>query len=102
MGLVSDIVQAIPKPIMAILAIAIFVNVGATIINVVIFLWNFFVVNGANAINGCALDPSVCMPAATGFYIFGINFGDYWVMNALIFFPALAYFAIKYYAMVKT
>ena len=97
-GIISDIMHGVPKEIQIIIAIAIFLNVGRLLISGVLLLWNLTVVNGVNAINGCLTNPAVCQPAIDGLYILGINFLDFWVLNALIFFPAIAVFAISWYS----
>ena len=97
LGIISDVMKGVPKEIQIIIAIAIFLNVGRLLISGVLLLWNVVVVNGMNAINGCALNPAVCQPAVDGLYILGVNFLDFWILNALIFFPAIAVFAISWY-----
>lgn len=99
MGIISDLWSAIPKQIKIIFGVALFLNIGVTLLNVLVFVWNLLVVNAVNALNGCLTDPKLCMPASDGIFIFGINFADYWIVNALIFFPVLALFAIKWYSM---
>jgi len=96
-GIISDIMHGVPKEIQLIIAVAIFLNVGRLLISGVLLIWNVTVVNGTNAINGCITNSTVCQPAIDGLYILGINFLDFWVLNALIFFPAMAAFAISWY-----
>jgi len=96
-GIISDIMHGVPGPVKVIIAVAIFLNVGAMLISGVLLVWNLTVVNGTNAINGCLANSAVCQPPIDGLYILGINFLDFWVLNALIFFPAMAYFAISWY-----
>lgn len=100
-GVISDIMHGIPTNIKVIIAIAIFLNVGAALISGVLAVWNLTVVAGSNALNGCATVPDNCIPTIDGVYILGINFLDFWVLNALIFFPAIALFAIKWYSMLS-
>lgn len=99
MGLLADILTAIPKEIKIIIGIAIFVHAGWAILNAITFIWNILVVGVINLTNGCSADPEVCVPALDGIYFFGINFTDYWIVMALIFFPAIALFAIKWYSL---
>ncbi|GAG60465.1 unnamed protein product [marine sediment metagenome] len=100
MGLVADLWSGIPKELKIIFGIAVFLNSGYAILWVMIFAWNLLVINGMNAINGCMTDtPEACVPALDGIYIFGINFANYWVIVALIFLPAMALFAIKWYSL---
>lgn len=100
MGLLTDAFSAVPKEIKLILGISIFLYAGTTLINIIIWLYNTLVVNAINLANGClGGDVAVCMPQLAGVFIFGINFADYWVITALIFFPMVIIFAIRWYAM---
>lgn len=100
MGLVTDLWSGIPRELKIIFGIALFLNSGYVILQVLIFIWNLLVVNAVNLVNFCHTTmPENCIPALNGIYIFGINFADYWVIVALMFLPALALFAIKWYSL---
>lgn len=92
-----DALAFIPDKIKLLFGIAIFFLFGVAIINVLLFTWNFFVVGGFNLINGCLTNSLLCIPEATGFYIFGINFADFWVLALIIFMPFIIFFAFKWY-----
>lgn len=101
MGLLSDFWGALPKELKFILALAIFLYAGSTILQVVVFLWNALVVNAINAINGCWTgNTAACMKAQEGIFIFGINFADYWTITVLIIFVPIIVFAFKWYSMI--
>ena len=100
MVVLTEIWSALPKEVQFIFGVSVFLYAGSTILQAVIFIYNLLVVNATNLINGCAENPAVCIPAQEGIFIFGINFADYWTITALIFFPILILFAIKWYSMV--
>jgi hypothetical protein len=91
--------EVLPVPLKMIAATAIFMGAGATIINAFLFIWNLLVVNLVNLANGCATNAAICMKPATGLWIFGINFADYWIVIGIIFFSVLITFAIKWYSL---
>lgn len=97
-----DVLSFIPKEIRIIAAVAFFMYAGAFLIEAVKFLVNL-AVGGINAVNGCmnalgqVVNPSVCIPWFQGIYVFGINFTDFWVITGIIFFPAMAFLAFKWY-----
>jgi len=98
MGLLADLWSGIPKELKIIFGVAVFLNSGYAILWVMIAAWNLLVINGMNAINRCFIDaPEACVPYMDGIYIFGINFADYWVIVALMFFPVISLFALKWY-----
>ena len=99
MGLLTDLWSVVPKEVKIIFGIAVFMYMGAAILNVLIFLWNVLFVGGTNLINGCVTGAAeVCVPSLNGIFIFGINFADYWTVTFLIFFPAMILFAFKWYS----
>lgn len=98
MTILGDIWGALPKEVKFIFAISVFMYAGSAILQGLVAAWNFFGVNGLNAVNGCSEKAANCIPAQNGIFVFGINFADYWTITALIFFPALVLFAIKWYA----
>lgn len=101
MSVLGDLWNMLPKEVKILAAIALFLYAGSAILNAIVFLWNLTIVSGMNAVNGCYTgEPAACVPASDGIYIFGINFTDYWIITALIFLPAMALFAIKWYGAV--
>ena len=94
----SELFEVVPTKIKILLGISVFVLVGEILINVMLFLWNLIVVNAVNLASGCTTSAEACMPTATGIYIFGINFADFWTLMLIIFMPVLAYFAWAWYA----
>jgi len=98
MTVLGDIWGALPKEVKFVFAVSVFMYAGSTILQGLVFAWNLFGVNALNAINGCfsGIEKN-CIPEQAGIFIFGINFADYWTITALIFFPTLALFAIKWY-----
>lgn len=96
----SEFFEAVPSPIKILLGISLFVLVGDLVINVLLFLWNLIVVNAVNLLSGCTTSAIECMPEATGIYIFGINFADYWTLMLIFFMPPMAFFAWKWYAQI--
>jgi len=101
MGLLTDLWSGIPKEIKIIFSIAVFLNMGYAILWFMAAAWNVIAVDVVNLLNGCVTTPKLCIPHLEGIIIFGINFTDYWTIVALIFFPAMALFAIKWYSMFK-
>jgi len=99
MGLISDLVSILPNSLKLVFGIFLITNFGVTILNVLVFVWNIFIA-AVNVANGCASNAAACVPYAEGIIVFGINIADYWVINALVFFPILALFAIKWYGTV--
>lgn len=99
-----DILAFIPKEIKILSAIALFMYAGAFIIEALKFLVNI-VIGSLNLTNGClnslgiVVEPALCIEEFQGLVIFGVNLTDFWVITALIFFPAIALFAIKWYSM---
>ena len=100
MGLVADVWTGIPAEVKIIFAIAVFLHAGYAILHGMIFVWNLLVINVMNLTNECfTTSPQNCVPQLDGIFIFGINFADYWVIVALIFFPSIILFAIKWYSL---
>lgn len=99
-----DVLSFIPKEIRIVAAVALFMYAGAFIIEAIKFLVNL-VVGAINSVNGClnilgqVENQALCMPQFQGIYVFGINFTDFWVITALIFFPAMVYLAFSWYSM---
>ena len=97
-----DVLAFIPKELKILTAIALFMYAGSFIIEGLKFLVNL-VIDGINNTNGCAIvgvkvAPALCIEPFQGLVIFGINLTDFWVITALIFLPAMALFAIKWYS----
>lgn len=98
MGVLSDFWSSLPKELKFIFAIAVFLYAGATILNVMVIIWNLLGVNAANAINGCfGGNAAACVPQQEGIFIFGINFADYWTITFIVIMVPIAMFALKWY-----
>ena len=98
MSVLGDIWEGLPKEVKIIMAIAIFLYAGTTILQGIVFVWNLVGVNGMNALNGCFTgNAAACVPQQNGIFIFGINFADYWTITVLIFLVPVAMFTIKWY-----
>lgn len=99
-----DVLSFVPKEIKILAAIALFMYAGAFIIEGIKFMVNL-VIGGFNSQNGCldifgnVVKPALCIEEFQGLVIFGVNLTDFWVITALIFLPAIALFAIKWYSM---
>jgi len=97
-GVLADFFTGIPKEVKILLAVAIFLYAGSTILQAAVFAWNLLGVNALNAINGCWTGtPSVCIPEQKGIFILGINFADYWTITIIMILLPIALFAIKWY-----
>ena len=100
-SVLADFWEGIPKEVKILLAVAIFLYAGTTILKVVVLAWNMFGVNAMNAINGCWTGTvSACVPMQHGIFIFGINFADYWTITIIMILLPIAMFAIKWYSFV--
>lgn len=99
-----DVLSFIPKEIRIIAAVALFMYAGAFIIEGIKFLVNLMI-GGINAVNGChnilgqVENQAACIPEFLGLYVFNINFTDFWVITALIFFPAMIILAFRWYSL---
>ncbi len=100
-----DVLAFVPKELKIIAAIALFMYAGSFIIEGMKFIVNLFI-GSLNATNGCLnalgieVEPALCIEEFQGLVILGINLTDFWVITALIFFPTIAFFAIKWYGMI--
>ena len=101
MSILADFWEGIPKELKIIMAVAIFLYAGSTILQVIVFAWNLFGVNAMNAVNGCFTGtPAACIPEQEGIFILGINFADYWTITIIMILMPIAMFAIKWYSFV--
>ena len=99
MGVLSDFWSGLPKELQIIFAISIFLYIGSTLMQIIIWAWNFFVIGAMNLANGCTAGTNLaaCVPYQAGIYVLGINFADYWTITILVILLPIALFAIKWY-----
>jgi len=98
MSVLGDAWDMLPGQVKFLLAIAIFLYTGATLINAMLFLWNVLGVSLINAANGCLSNPDVCIPAQKGFFILGVNIADYWTITLILLVVPIAQFALWWYS----
>lgn len=98
MSIMTDLWIGLPKEIKIIFGISVFLFIGSSLLQIIVWAWNFFVIGGMNLVNGCLTDAAVCVPTQQGIFIFGINFADYWTILMLIILLPIALFAMKWYS----